>query len=98
MKSKVELYNQTVRIRISEKLREAHDRKSDLIRERDEIYRKMHDKAVLHSDFLRLERRYNQIVRDIEDVTVEIRTWDAAREICLDVADELFSKKSTDGE
>lgn len=90
MKEKFNRYNTTVRKKISEELANANERKANLIRERESIYNQLANRDILHADFLRLKDRIDMIHAELKEVNIEIKTWDAAREICLDVADDVF--------
>ena len=45
---------------------------------------------VTHKQYLKLSGDAERLRRKIEDLGVELDTWDKAREICLNIADEMF--------
>lgn len=52
-----------------------------------EVYEQLHDKSISHSDYLDKEKYLKILQNDIQRLEVELNTWDAAREICLNVVD-----------
>lgn len=82
-------YNTVVRQRISDEYVSALKRMSDLRYERNEIYNSLKDTTITHEEYLRLENRLEAVTNEIRSINLEIEIWDKAREICLDVADEL---------
>ena len=49
------------------------------------------DNGILtHKQYLKLSGDAEHLRRKIEDLGVELDTWDKAREICLNIADEIL--------
>lgn len=89
MSEKINRYNTRVRQRMSDEYVSALKRRAELINERNAIFAAMEDGAISHADYLNLERQSNQLKVKLVRINTEIDIWDRAREICLDVADEM---------
>lgn len=89
------LYNARVRQAVSDEL----VRTGNSIRiYRDEINRitkTLEDNydSITHKEFLELEDRLKCINEAIKTLTIIRGVWDQAREICLDIADEMYEEK-----
>lgn len=49
--------------------------------------------TIKFSDYVAIRKRINQLREEIKKKNVELEIWDKAREICLNVSDELQNKK-----
>ena len=87
------LYNTVVRLKISEKYKEASLNRRLLQNERDVVIKRMKDKEITYGDFLDLKKRLARLDREIIEADTEFRIWDEARELCLDTADEINNAK-----
>lgn len=45
--------------------------------------------TMYHQGYLELKGKYDRISQEINDLSVELNTWDKARKICLNVIDEV---------
>lgn len=90
----MEKYNTRVRQAISERYVEATKEKCRLSREYDKIFVKLRDGEVknelTYNKYIELEQKAKELEKKISDLKVEINIWDQAREICLDIADEVL--------
>lgn len=85
-------YNSTVRRYISDEyVRVSKELQSKKL-QCSEIYEQLHDKSISHSDYLDKEKYLKVLQNDIRRLEVELNTWDAARELCLNATDEVGGK------
>lgn len=87
---KVHKYNTRVRQRMSDEYVSALKKREELIAKRNKVFVEMGADNISHAEYLRLEKLSNQIKLGLVKINTEIDIWDKAREICLDVADEIF--------
>jgi hypothetical protein len=88
-------YNTKVRLAMSERLKKCSKDKYEserrIIDINDTFLTKSHELSYTEACELIEERK--RLEKDIERLTIERELWDAAREICLDIADEMCKKK-----
>lgn len=86
-----ELYNTKVRQAISDEYVRCSKEKSRVIKSIEQIsFRLANEKDVLtYSEYLELKNETEYLQRRAGELQIEIDTWDKARELCLNVADEL---------
>lgn len=82
-------YNEVVRQKISDRLISASNERARFVRERDSIADAISLPDVKHSDYVGGEIQIRALTERIKELEIEIRVWDAARDICLDTSDEL---------
>lgn len=87
----IEKYNTQVRQAISNEYMEYLKTKSMTEKERERVIERLKfDKNLLHTDYLYLQEKEERLTKEIEELNIQIDIWDKAREICLNVADEMF--------
>ena len=83
-------YNTKVRQAISEEYVKCSKRKQELINEINIITVRLSEAdTLLYKEYKRLETERESLWKEVEVETIKLDVWDMAREICLDVADEL---------
>ena len=84
-------YNTKVRIAMSERLRKCskntYETERRIIDINDTLLTKQHELSYIEACALIEERK--RLEKDVARFTIERNLWDAAREICLDIADEM---------
>ena len=90
--NKIEKYNTRVREVISDKYVEYRKTKSIAEKEREEVINRLKFEAEIlpHKSYLSLQEKANRLQKEIEELEIQIDIWDKAREICLNVADEII--------
>lgn len=88
----MEKYNTKVRQAISDEWVRCSKRKAEMEKKYEKIALQLaNDNGILtHKQYLKLSGDAEYLRRKIEDLCVELDTWDKAREICLNIADELL--------
>lgn len=89
----IELYNSRVRDLMSMEYRRVRKELNDLSAEEADLYDKMNDVNVAHVEYLKFTDQLEEIREEIGRKKVEADTWDKAREICFQVADEMEEVK-----
>ena len=88
-------YNTKVRLAMSERLKKCSKDKYEserrIIDINDTFLTKSHELSYTEACELIEERK--RLEKDVERLTIERNLWDAAREICLDIADEMCKEK-----
>lgn len=86
-------YNERVRQVISDKYVEYSNMYSAAQKKCAEIESRLRDrttkKTLSYEEYIDLERCLNRLLEEIKTLEIQIDIWDAAREICLDVSDEM---------
>ena len=87
-------YNTRVRQAISDKYVEANKRKQEISRQleeqRIELAKFMDGKKTLtYKEYIDVKSSIDQLHREDDRVSIEIELWNEAREICLNIADEV---------
>lgn len=87
-------YNITIRRAISDKYIECARRRKQKQDELMEVSRKLAEgkKTIPYQNYLNLKDSSTLLLKEIEDLSVELNTWDKARELCLNIIDEKDSK------
>jgi hypothetical protein len=85
-------YNTRVRQVISDKYVECSKTKSMVIKERQLIMSRLElEKGTLsYEEYIRLQKKTETMAKEIEELSIQLNVWDMAREICLNVADEVI--------
>lgn len=88
----IEKYNTQVRQAISDELIKCNILKAKAMKEYEDIAIKLanYDDDLTHNEYLNLSHRGEFLQRKIEDLGIESDIWDKAREICLNIADEIL--------
>lgn len=88
----VKKYNTKVRQAISDEYVRCSKQKAEMEKECEKIALQLaNDNGILtHKQYLKLSGDAEHLRRKIEDLGVELDTWDKAREICLNIADEML--------
>lgn len=82
-------YNSKVRQVISDEYVKKLKEKSETIKTLEQISIKLANEQniLTYSEYMKLKDNANYLHRKIEDLQIEIDTWDNAREICLNIAE-----------
>lgn len=85
-------YNTRVREAVSEEYVKSSKKKSQLQREYEKVLERLNTEAskLCYNEYITLQKREEDIKRQYEDEQVRLDIWDQAREICLNVADEVL--------
>ena len=88
----IEKYNTRVRQAISDNYMEYSKTKAMVEREREAVVEKLRtEKRTLpYSDYVSLQEKVERLTKEIEELNIQIDIWDKAREICLNIADEML--------
>ena len=87
-------YNTRVRQAMSDSYVDCSRQINSLEKEMDGIitYLEENDSTIPYTEYLKLLDKKDRIESQIENLRIERNVWDKAREICLDVADEMCDK------
>lgn len=88
----MEKYNTRVRQAMSEEYVKSSKKKSQLQMEYEKVLRRLDTEAskLCYNEYITLKKRAEDLKRQYEDEQIRFDTWDQAREICLNVADEVL--------
>lgn len=88
----IEKYNTRVRQVISDNYIEYSKTKAMAEREREAVIERLRtEKGTLpYSDYVSLQEKAERLAKEIEELNIQIDIWDKAREICLNIADEML--------
>lgn len=87
----IDKYNTRVRQAISDEYIKCSKEKQKLNEQYTCICRRLRDEAdtLPYNEYIRLEKETERIFNAIHVVEIELHIWDQAREICLNIADEI---------
>lgn len=87
----MEKYNTKIRQAISNEYVKCSKRKIQLTRDLEEIAVKLEEnKNILtYNKYISLENEASRLHQEIKNEKIKIDVWDMAREICLNIADEM---------
>lgn len=87
-------YNTKVRQTISDKLVECSKNRAEAMKEFEKTSLRLANEMdiLTYKQYLELKDKASYLHKEIEMLSVEIDTWDKAREICLNLADEMIVK------
>ena len=88
----VEKYNTRVRQAISDNYMEYSKTKAMAEKERENVIERLRleTKTLPYRDYIALQEKADRLVKEIEELNIQIDIWDKAREICLNIADEML--------
>lgn len=88
----IEKYNTGVRQAISDNYMEYSKTKAMAERERETVIERLRtEKRTLpYSDYVSLQEKAERLAKEIEELNIQIDIWDKAREICLNIVDEML--------
>lgn len=88
-------YNTRVRHAISDKLIECRNIRGNFVRRREWIinYLEENKDTITYKEYTKLERELKDIEKENERLKICEDIWDQAREVCLDIADEMCKEK-----
>lgn len=88
----MEKYNTKVRQAISDEYIKCSKNRAEAMREYEEIAIRLANEMdkLTHTQYMALQDRANYLRREMEELSIRIDTWDKAREICLNIADEVL--------
>ena len=88
----VEKYNTRVRQAISDNYMEYSKTKAMTEKERETVIERLRleAKTLPYRDYVSLQEKAERLAKEIEELNTQIDIWDKAREICLNIADEMF--------
>ena len=85
-------YNTRVRQAMSEEYVKSGKKAAELQREYIDIlyFLENNKDKLIYNEYISLQKKAEDLKQQYEDEQIRIDTWDKAREICFDVADEVF--------
>lgn len=85
-------YNTRVRQVISDNYMEYSKTRAMAEKERERVIKRLQleSKTLPYKDYISLQEKADSLTKEIEELTIQIDIWDKAREICLNVADEML--------
>lgn len=88
----LEKYNTRVRQAISDNYMEYSKTKAMAEKERETVIERLRleAKTLPYRDYVSLQEKAERLAKEIEELNIQIDIWDKAREICLNIADEMF--------
>lgn len=88
----IEKYNTRVRQAISDNYMEYAKTKAMVERERENIIERLRleSKTLPYRYYVDLQEKAERLAKEIEELKIQIDIWDKAREICLNIADEML--------
>lgn len=88
----MEKYNTRVRQAMSEEYVKSSKKKTQLQREYEKVLEQLDIEAskLCYNEYITLQKRAEDLERLYEDEQIRFDIWDKAREICLNVADEVL--------
>lgn len=91
-KKSIEKYNTRVREAMSEEYVKSSKKKAQLQREYEKVLERLDTEAstLCYNEYITLQKRSEDLKRQYEDEQIRFDIWDQAREICLNVADEVL--------
>lgn len=89
------LYNERVRQAISDEYVSAAKRREDALVRHNRILERLDTErnTLPYSQFRELLATHGAIINELHDLEIEISTWDKAREICLNVAEDMSKRR-----
>lgn len=89
-------YNTQVRQAMSDKYVECSKRRNAISKEILSIKQKLVQEmyTITHIEYTKLKSEIEKLNNEYTRLTVELKIWDQARELCLDTADEICSKST----
>jgi len=88
----IEKYNTRVRQAISDNYMEYSKTKAMTEKERENVIERLRleSKTLPYKDYISLQEKADRLAKEIEELNIQIDIWDKAREICLNIADEML--------
>ena len=88
----LERYNTRVRQAISDNYMEYSKTKVMVEKERETVIERLRleAKTLPYRDYVSLQEKAERLAKEIEELNIQIDIWDKAREICLNIADEML--------
>lgn len=88
----IERYNTRVRQSISDNYMEYSKTKAMTEKERENVIERLRleSKTLPYKDYISLQEKADRLAKEIEELNIQIDIWDKAREICLNIADEML--------
>ena len=86
-------YNTTVRCAMSDKYVECTKKKCEIGRKYNDLYSLLHSvegKNLPYNQYLKLQKELEYYDREHHRLQIELSIWGEARDICMDIADEVF--------
>lgn len=90
------LYNSSIRVAISEKYRECGKEETILVRRTEELHNFLESeegRSLPWREHADLESELSNCARKLDVIRIRRETWEQARELCLDIADEVLVLK-----
>lgn len=88
----MEKYNTKIIQAISDEYVKCSKRKTQLTKDLEEIAVKLEENknTLTYNEYISLENEASRLHQEIKTEKIKIDVWDTAREICLNVADEVL--------
>ena len=88
-------YNTLVRHAMSDKYVECTKKKCEIGKKLNDLYSFLNSSEgenLPHNYYLKLQKDLEHYEREHERLKIELNIWGEAREICMDIADEVFKE------
>lgn len=87
----MEKYNTKIRQAINNEYVKCSKRKNQLTRDLEEIAVKLEENknTLTYNKYISLENEASRLHQEIKNEKIKIDVWDMAREICLNIVDEM---------
>lgn len=82
-------YNTQIRMRISDRYCSVGEQIQKAHKSLIDIQKRLSDSELTHKNYLKLTKGQKQIEDNLVRLEIEREVWGLAREICLEVADEM---------
>ena len=88
-------YNTRVRCAVSDKLIECHNMKRNFENRREWILQHIKEtgNSITYREYTNLMSESCEIEKKLETLRVAINVWDQARDLCMDIADEICKEE-----
>ena len=88
----IEKYNTRVRQAISDSYMEYSKTKAMTEKELENVNERLRceAKTLPYRDYISLQKKSAMLAQEIVELSIQIDIWDKAREICLNIADEML--------
>lgn len=88
----IEKYNTRVRQAISDNYMEYSKTKAMAEKELENVNERLRleAKTLPYRDYISLQKKSAMLANEIVELSIQIDIWDKAREICLNIADEML--------
>lgn len=92
LEGEMDKYNHRARQAISDEYMKCLKRKTQLVRDLEEIATKLEEEkdVLTYNKYISLENEASRLHQEIKTEKIKSDVWDMAREICLNIVDEVL--------